>query len=118
MRTFGEPYYDSDNDEWKADIINVQDRDEDYHEQYEDDFQYEATASQLNERLAYKAIPFMWVVAKFYDFLYIGKDIEIHPNRVYSQLYNMISAVTWQDLIDMQIVTETEIFKNLDGLSK
>jgi hypothetical protein len=110
MRTFGEPTYNSDLDEWQTNIVYTPDRD--------DDGEYEMMASELNERLQNKAIPFPWVIEKFYDFLYTGKDIEVHPNRVCSQLYDMIAVVTWQDLIDMQIVTESELFNYLDELSK
>jgi hypothetical protein len=109
MRTFGEPTYNSDLDEWQGNIIDTPDR---------DDEEYEIMASELNERLQNKAIPFPWVIAKFYDFLYTGKDVVVHPNRVCSQFYDMIAVVTWQDLIDMQIVTETELFNYLDELSK
>jgi hypothetical protein len=109
MRTFGEPSYNSDLDEWQGNIIDTPDR---------NDEEYEIMASEPNERLQNKAIPFPWVIAKFYDFLYTGKDIEVHPNRVCSQLYDMIAVVTWQDLIDMQIITETELFNYLDQLSK
>jgi hypothetical protein len=107
MRTFGEPTYNSDLDQWQGNIINTPDHNDD---------EYEMVASELNERLQDKAIPFPWVIAKFYDFLYTGKDIEVHPNRVCGQLYDMIAVVTWQDLIDMQIVTETDVFKYLDSL--
>jgi hypothetical protein len=110
MRTFGEPSYNSDLDEWQTNIVYTPDRD--------DDVEYEMMASKLNERLQNKAIPFPWVIVKFYDFLYIGKDVTVHPNRVCSQLYDMIAAVTWQDLIDMQIITESELFNYLDQLSK
>jgi hypothetical protein len=75
-------------------------------------------ASKLNDKLQNKAIPFPWVIANFYSYLYDGKDVVVHPNRVCSQLYDMIAVVTWQDLIDMQIVTETELFNYLDELSK
>jgi hypothetical protein len=110
MRTFGEPSYNSDLDEWQGNIIDTLDRD--------DDGEYEIVASELNERLQNKAIPFPWVIANFYSYLYDGKDVTVHPNRVCSQLYDMIAVVTWQDLIDMQIVTETELFNYLDELNK
>jgi hypothetical protein len=74
-------------------------------------------ANELNERLQDKAIPFPWVIVNFYNYLYDGKNVEIHPNRVCSQLYDMIAVVTWQDLVDMQIITETELFNYLDQLS-
>jgi hypothetical protein len=110
MRAFGEPSYNSDLDEWQGNIIDTPDRN--------DDEEYEIMASELNERLQNKAIPFPWVIANFYSYLYDNKDITVHPNRVCSQLYDMIAVVTWQDLIDMQIVTETELFNYLDELSK
>jgi hypothetical protein len=110
MRTFGEPSYNSDLDEWQGNIIDTLDRD--------DDGEYEIMASKLNDKLQNKAIPFPWVIANFYSYLYDGKDVVVHPNRVCSQLYDMIAVVTWQDLIDMQIVTETELFNYLDELSK
>ena len=109
MRTFGEPIYNSDLDEWQSNIVYTPDRNDD---------EYEMVASELNKRLQNKAIPFPWVIAKFYSYLYDNKDITVHPNRVCSQLYDMIAVVTWQDLIDMQIVTETELFNYLDELSK
>jgi hypothetical protein len=110
MRTFGEPSYNSDLDKWQGNIIDTPDRD--------DDGEYEIMASKLNDKLQNKAIPFPWVIANFYSYLYDGKDVVVHPNRVCSQLYDMIAVVTWQDLIDMQIVTETELFNYLDELSK
>ena len=109
MRTFGEPTYNSDIDKWEDNIIYTPD--------HNDDEQYEIMASKLNDKLQDKAIPFPWVIEKFYDFLYTGKDIEVHPNRVCSQIYDMIAAVTWQELIDMQIITESELFNYLDELS-
>jgi hypothetical protein len=117
MRTFGEPTYNSDLDQWESNIVNIPERDEDYHEQYEDDAQYEAVDSKFSEKLQDKAIPFPWLIAKFYDFLYTGKNIEVHPNRVCSQFYDMIAVVTWQDLIDMMIITETDAFKHFDNIN-
>jgi hypothetical protein len=108
MRTFGEPTYNSDIDEWQGNIVYTPD--------YNDDEQYEMMASELNDKLQSKAIPFPWVIEKFYGYLYDGKDITVHPNRVCSPLYDMIATVTWQDLVDMQIITETQIFDYLDKL--
>jgi hypothetical protein len=110
MRTFGEPIYNSDLDEWQGNIIDTSDRD--------DDGEYEMVASEFNDRLQNKAIPFPWVIQNFYSYLYDNKDITVHPNRVCNQLYEMIAVVTWQDLVDMQIVTESELFNYLDELSK
>jgi hypothetical protein len=109
MRTFGEPTYNSDTDEWQSNIIHTEDRNADEH--------YEITAFEFNEKLQDKAIPFPWVIQNFYNCLYNGKDITVHPNRVCGQLYDMIATATWQDLIDMQIVTETEVFSYLDKLN-
>jgi hypothetical protein len=117
MRTFGEPTYNSDLDQWESNIVNIPERDEDYHEQYEDDAQYEAVASKFSEKLQDKAIPFPWLVNQFYSYLYDNKDITIHPNRIYPQLSTIIRTLTWQDLIDMMIITETDAFKHFDNIN-
>jgi hypothetical protein len=108
MRTFGEPTYNSDIDEWQGNIVYTPDHNDD---------EYEMMASKLNDKLQDKAIPFPWIIEKFYSYLYDGKNITVHPNRVCSQLYDMIAAVTWQELIDMQIITESELFNYLDQLN-
>jgi hypothetical protein len=98
MFTFGDPIYNETENMFEANLVQVDP---------EDTWDYQV--QEIESRLSQKAIGTDNVIEKMYEFLYIGKGIEMHINRVRPSLIAMIESVTYKDLVEMKVISIEDI---------
>ena len=98
MFTFSDPIYNEASNMFEANLVQVDP---------EDTWDYQVQEMEL--RLSQKAIATDNIIEKMYEFLYIGKGIEMHINRVRPSLIAMIESVTYRDLVEMKIISIEDI---------
>jgi len=114
MRTFGDPYYNSDNDNWKADIHEVSTRDEDDEYQQEHERVNNNLANIetiLDETISVDSTP-NWVIFAVYVALYSRPNKTMHINRVRGMIHSWLEVTTYRDLVEAEIIDIDQIIHN------
>lgn len=110
--TFGNPYYDDDKEAFTADIVPVQENEDQWEWLQQEEFRRNELRNKIDEILTEKAVAQEWLVWKIYYFLYFRKNFEVHINRVKTMIFDWISASTYEQLVDARIITEEDVISN------
>lgn len=110
--TFGDPYYNDDKEAITADIVPVQENDDQWEWQVQEEIKRSDLRERIDEVLTSTAIVQEWLIWKIYYFLYFRKNFEVHINRVKPMIHDWILASTYEQLIDARIITEEDVISN------
>jgi len=114
MRTFEEPIYNSDSDEWQSNIVETPDRDDDEYELEHNRVKTnkKRLKSILKETVVQDDRLPNWILYAIYTALYSGPNMVMHINRVRGMIHRWMEVTTYQDLVDAEIIDTDLIIHN------